>query len=215
VARPDFAQARHAHRAGGHAAPAASGSRSRAKVGDHPPPVVNRKGENGEAPGGAPTAPAHSDDARTRQPADEHGTLASPQPAFSPDKIGVNAKPKVTMPGVPQAKRATVAAPPAPVTRNAIGVAIPLHETSSGGESLGAVRQIPAALPGNVTGRVNPGVSPGINRESTHPLGSADVSNRGRSDSTSLIRPIVRPTAIGGPAKAVTGIDGTTMRTRH
>lgn len=216
VARPDFAEARHAHRAGGQAAPG-SGNRSQAKVkvGSHPPFVVNREGENAKAPSGAPTAPGNSDDARTRQPADEHGTFASPQPAFSPDKIGVNAKPKVALPGNPQAKRTAIAVPPVPVTRNAIGVAIPVHETPGRGENLGPARKIPAALPGNVSGRVNPGVSPGADHASTHPLASADISSRGRIDSTGLIRPTVHPTAIGGPAKMVTGIDGTTIRPKH
>jgi hypothetical protein len=114
-------------------------------------------------------------------------------------------------------------------TRNAIGMPVIRH---LGGENNHAV-SIPAAAVAGVdrsvahslvkfdggaergtTERPNM-VSPGIERQNTSAPANPTAANRGMIDGTKLVRPGFAPSAIGGPAKTVASINGTTIRPKR
>lgn len=119
-------------------------------------------------------------------------------------------------------------------TRNAIGVPIVRHLGIQGryGEIDHAVT-VPAATPAGVnrsvahslvkfddgaerasTERPNT-VSPSIGRQNTSAPANPTAVNRGMIDGTKLVRPGFGPSTIGGPAKTVASINGTTIRLKH
>lgn len=112
--------------------------------------------------------------------------------------------------------------------RNAIGQPI-LHQQAIGGQSGGHVGppalvpvpvQSPAATLGAAENKpaslANAGAGgPGNLRPNPGPMVTATAASRGRIDGAGLIRPGIAPSGLGGPAKAVARINGTTFRPKH
>lgn len=135
-----------------------------------------------------------------------------PRSAFTSGKAR-EAKPsfKIAKPENYQAHRPE---PTNPVTRNALGqpVVSPLRTTLDGKhfgvQTPPAVVAVPrAAVPG-----VAPH-NPEIERQEYRSL--ASIPSRSRIDGAGLIRPSVAAFGLGGPAKTVNGINGTTLRAKH
>ena len=95
---------------------------------------------------------------------------------------------------------------PAPVeTRNSIGVAVtPAKSATTGNE------QMPKpTVP-------KPIAVPAVDRSAiVRPVATASIPDRGKIDGSRLIRPSVAPTGLGGPAKFIAGINGTTFREKR
>ncbi len=116
-----------------------------------------------------------------------------------------------------QIRRAPIAEPP--VMRNAIGLAVAPHEavTAKGGDHGGVAAQTPAvALSGNAR-LSKPGAlaSPNIAQPSLRPVASVNLSGRAGINGVGPIRSLLTSAALGGPAKPVAGINGTTVRRKH
>ena len=133
-------------------------------------------------------------------------------PEEAPIGKGANKTPDVNAgfkPNVLQIPRnEPVTGPSGTVMRNAIGVAVPAHETSPGSGGLrsesapsGAAIGLgpkPASLPvGHPT-----------------PVTNAGSAASGKIGGTGLIRPAQAPMGLGGQAKPASGIHGTTLRPR-
>jgi len=120
-------------------------------------------------------------------------------------------------PDAPGASRST--------SRNAIGVSIPQREArpAQRGEpqAFRPVTQVPPAG-GHAIGEVvirspaNPGISgPPVPRPIPSPHAPITATSRGGINGTSVIRPAVAPSGLGGAAKSAGGINGTTFRPKH
>jgi hypothetical protein len=103
--------------------------------------------------------------------------------------------------------------------RNAIGQPV-VHQPAVGGSP--SMVQRPAVtlgVTGNKPGSLanaNAGVGgPGYLRSNASRTVPAAAVSRGRIDGAALIRPGVAPSGLGGPAKAVAGINGTAIRPKH
>jgi hypothetical protein len=57
--------------------------------------------------------------------------------------------------------------------------------------------------------------APSHGLQSVSPSAGAGIADRGRIDGTHLIRPAPALAVLGGPARTVAGINGTTMRPKH
>src|SRR5262249_54831626 len=112
--------------------------------------------------------------------------------------------------------RSQAGAPPitAPTVRNAIGQPVVLPKNlagtqpavspalgASGATSLPILHAGPAAPPF---------ISSGASR-----LYVSSATNRGSINGATVIRPTTSPSIIGGPARALYGINGTTVQNRH
>jgi hypothetical protein len=103
------------------------------------------------------------------------------------------------------------------VVRNAIGMSVGRHEDLKrrDGEPHGLrpAAQIPAVAAGvTQSGDVD---RPPIVKPNAGPTVSPAASSRGAINGTSLTRPGHAPSGVGGPAKAVAGISGTTIRPKQ
>ena len=111
------------------------------------------------------------------------------------------------------------------ITRNAIGLPVVPREGSRGpsDEPHGLPAQVLApAAPGTVQGsvadlnRAEGGIDrPTVPRSSTGSIVNAPFVQRGKIDGTGMIRPGFAPSGVGGPAKTVAGINGTTFRLKR
>ncbi len=133
--------------------------------------------------------------AATPQPADAGPARSAP--ATAPPRAGA----KIIAPSSPPAGHGSAA--PQPVARNAIGQPLPPRPN--------AAVSFSAADPAPPPARVVHGMTDG-SHPAALPQGPA---SGGRLDGSALIRPASAPSALGGPARTVAGINGTTMRTRH
>jgi hypothetical protein len=134
-------------------------------------------------------------------------TVVSPRPGFTPDRgRGANGSLKTSAPGNSQVRHTPVVGSPNPAPRNAIGLPVAQHEnpTQNGG----------FASPGKVSGAAFGGQA-GLHRVANGSISDASVSSRGRIDGGALIRPSLAAAGLGGPAKVVAGINGTTARLKH
>jgi hypothetical protein len=152
-------------------------------------------------------------------------TAIPPLSGFAPDKgRGANASLKIGVPGNSQARHAPVVGLSDPVARNAIGVPVAPHEDlpRSSGDYVGAVPRIPPTVPtgnGIVAKSTEESRSANIGQVGVHPaangsISNASVSSRGRIGGSALIRPLAAA-GLGGPAKVVAGINGTTVRLKR
>ena len=111
--------------------------------------------------------------------------------------------------------------------RNAISVPIVPHESVErhDGEypySRSVVRNPAAGTPGGVGGATG-GLAktedslgrPTVPASNARPVIRSVVLSRGTIDGTGVTRPGVGPSRVGGPAKVVSGINGTTIRPKH
>jgi hypothetical protein len=200
VTQPNLAKEMRSHRADRPAASAAPKSST---------------GEGAIAKGTNPVDTRSSDDA-----GDARMTVVSPRPGFSLDKNrDANVSLKISAPGNSQARRVPTAGLSDVVARNAIGQPIGEHDAiaGSGGERVGSAVS-PAGALGGTTGLAKPsgGLSgPSFGQQNPHPISTASIVSRGKIDGAGLIRPPLAPAGLGGPAKAVAGINGTTFRPKR
>lgn len=109
-------------------------------------------------------------------------------------------------PKVPQIPHNALPANPAAVTRNAIGVPVAARDAVTG---TGAVHLE------NAPAGVGLGPKPiGLPAEHAVPVVNGGAGSSGKISGTSMIRPIQAPARLGGPAKPVAGINGTTLRAK-
>jgi hypothetical protein len=105
--------------------------------------------------------------------------------------------------------------PGMPVVHNAIGVTVPPPNagprTGVEGSNHPPV-QIPPVIPGTSGGFANPGTRHIANPNVSPPVGAL---RGGGINGSSFIRPGATPSVLGGPAKPVTGINGTSLRHRQ
>jgi hypothetical protein len=197
ASQPGFAKESHAH----HAARPSVTTRTAKPVIRMPHKMG--AGPKGESVRAGPVAKgAHPIDARPRDTIDAGITAPSPRRGYESDKARNAATAiKIGVPGNSQTRHMPVAGTPNPVVRNAIGLPIAPHENMNPA----AAERLRMPNPGGAnSGRPNPGA-----------ITTASVSSSGKIDGTGLIRPARAATSLGGPAKAVAGISGTTFRPRY
>jgi hypothetical protein len=138
---------------------------------------------------------AHDDKPKDANPADSDAPVT-----VSPPR---DPSVKREMPLNLQTRRAPLPAPQNPVPRNSIGEIAAPHESMTVIDG----RRLSSAAPAPVLGAIGP-PHPG-------PVVSVTMPSRGKVDGAGLIRPSVAPTGLGGPAKVVVGINGTTLRSKR
>lgn len=113
---------------------------------------------------------------------------------------------------------------PARVTRDAIGLPIGRHEGIEQGSAerhdTPALVNNPAAAPtgfgANTSGgSARPGEVFAHPLSNANPIARSSAPNRGTVNGTNLARPGAGPSSVGGPAKPVAGINGTSFRSKH
>jgi hypothetical protein len=132
---------------------------------------------------------------------------------------------KIIAPGSVHARRLPAPGAVKPNARNAIGLAVTRHEGVQ--EHIGEPHGVPvqnaihdapgiAASGASNLAKTDGGLDrPAIGRPSASPVVSAPVPQRGTINGTGLIRPSSAPSGLGGPAKVVAGINGTSTRPKH
>jgi hypothetical protein len=152
--------------------------------------------------GSASKSPSAQDDKpKGANPADSQAKETSDAPVtVSPPR---DPSVKREMPLNLQTRRAPVPAPQNPVPRNSIGEIAAPHESMTVIDG----RRLSSAAPAPVLGAIGP-PHPG-------PVVSVTIPSRGKVDGAGLIRPFVALTGLGGPAKVVVGINGTTLRSKR
>lgn len=200
--QPVFAKAAHHHRAGTSAAAATP----KARTGKADVKSVSRPDSR--------KSPTPEKNNVIETPA----AVAVPRPA-SPQVKDQGTKTSIKIVAPDQSQSHHTAVPSAPVARDAIGLPVVRHDVTvgKGGES---VPSPPAA--GGATGKTasftKPGSQserPGVGAQHPGPIANGGTANQGRIAGANLIRPGLAPTGLGGPAKAVAGINGTTIRSKH
>lgn len=104
-----------------------------------------------------------------------------------------------------QSRHLSLPAPPSPLPRNSIGEVVAPHESL-------------AAVDGQHSGLASPAPvlgAPPIGRQHSSLTASADMPGRSKVDGAGLIRPSAAPQGLGGPARVVAGINGTTFRSKR
>jgi len=159
------------------------------------PAALRGKGNTGENPkGGIPAGSSGKDSDRidTRVTVQPHG------PALKPTTI------KSLVPGSPRSYRSSRPQPSGGVVRNAIGARVPARE------NLGRPN-FPISVHSPAVGRTgNAVVTP-----NAKPFVRPPAPNSGAINGTTQMRRASGPSSIGGPARAVAGINGTTIRPKH
>ena len=187
MAQPGVAKEPRAH----HSATAGKDARSGAKAG------------NAKAGGGAN---ANGEQHATAPPGDSLDagvTVLTPRAGNAGDRIhNPDVSVKVAKPVNSQVRGLGASTP---IVRNAIGAPVSGHANApAGANHFGATAQAPGAPSAGLT----------VVRQPIHPLASAALADRGKIDGGHLIRPTVT-SGLGGPAKSVTGINGTTIRPKY
>jgi hypothetical protein len=229
LTQPSFARDSHAHRANGTAVTASHkvGARRAARTdiravrhfGAGIKGVDASTGEKATAKDATPVDPHQSDAIET--PA----AVMTPRPGVTPDKgSDANARFKITAPGNSQVRHVPVLRSSNPVARNAIGQPVVQHEdaAASGRTRVGATVSAPLPSPGaplsrtESLGKPNGSIGgPSVGLQRSGSVANTSIASPGRTDTTGLIRPLRAPAALGGPAKAVVGISGTTLRPKR
>jgi hypothetical protein len=104
--------------------------------------------------------------------------------------------------------------PATPIMRNAVGMTVvphPATTTNVGGHP----KTIMSGSAGVNGANVTPLIKTAPLNVQQHPIVSANIGSQGKIGDTTLIRPTVAPSGLGGPAKTALGINGTTMRLKH
>jgi len=112
-----------------------------------------------------------------------------------------------------------------PASRNAIGIRAdrPAPVPADAGEHVRVVPpSLPLAGPAAATSLAKPAGGPARaiggpigGLQNVRPTANAGIAGRGRIDGVHLIRPALAPAPLGGPARAVVGINGTALRPKH
>jgi hypothetical protein len=136
--------------------------------------------------------------------------IAVPRPASPPDKgQGAKAGVKIVAPDHPQVRHAPSLS--APTARDAIGMPLVRHDVSVGKGGAGVGSPVGVGAAATIT---RPSAGVGGPRHAS-PMTGGNMPSTGRIGGTSLIRSATAPTGLGGPAKTVVGINGTTVRSKH
>lgn len=179
---------------------------------------LGRTGKSVDATAGTePTGRgASAVDARPDDTIDAGVTVLTPRGGVTPAKAGnTNANLKIAKPTTLQAHRSAIVQPANPV-RNAIGQPLARPKIAPRRDAhFGATVQAPAAASGNSINLSGNSGGPNSARPKQHPVTTASIGNRGRVDGATLIRPAFATSGLGGPAKPVGGINGTTLRRKH
>jgi hypothetical protein len=205
----------------GFAAEAASTSDSKAAL-----PAASSNSQ----PGSGEDARSDAGGANSDKNSDPIDTRISLQPRRSgprPGPLG-DAKANAEAPVVRNAHRRTFFAsrPSAPTVRNAIGASVAEHESPP---RIGGERIVSPVLPrtpaagtttsiGNAAGLAKNGAAlehPTNMQRNTNPIGGSTALTRGAIGGTSLSHRGAGPSSLGGPAKTIAGINGTTVRLLH
>lgn len=197
ASQPSFAKESHAHHA---VRPSVTARITRPAI--RMPHEIGA-GPKGEGVGAGPVAKgANPVDAHPRDTIDAGVTALSPRRDYGPAKARNAATAvKIGVPGNSQTRHVPAAGASNPVARNAIGLPIAPHENMNPG----AAERLGSPNPGGAnSGRPNPAATT-----------TASVSSLGKIDGAGLIRPTRVPAGLGGPAKAVAGINGTTFRPKY
>jgi hypothetical protein len=177
-----------------HDATPGKNAKSGAKAGD-------TKAGEGENAAGAQHATAPLGDSL-----DAGFTVLTPRAGNAADKMhnpGVSVK--VAKPVNSQVRGVSVSTPIKSVVRNAIGAAVSEQVNApAGANHFGATAQMAGA----------PSAGLAIVRPPAHPIASATITDRNKIDGAELIRSS-SASGIGGPAKLVGGINGTTLRPKY
>jgi hypothetical protein len=103
------------------------------------------------------------------------------------------------------------------VTRDAVGLSVARQDGMEQGS--GQRHDLPALVhhPAAATAGFGANASGGLGRppSNANPIVKPAALNRGTINGTNLARPGFGPSSVGGPAKQVTGISGTTIRPKH
>jgi hypothetical protein len=143
-------------------------------------------------------------------PADSGDTAIGGAPSrggVSPERArGANAT-KSTAPGNYRVRRITVPGPSDTVPRNSIGVTVvpPPKTATTSGSMLKLEVPLTRAPQSAIASR----------NVIAKPMTTASTPSRGKIDGAGLIRPSTALSGLGGPAKTVAGINGTTVRPKH
>lgn len=152
---------------------------------------------------------AHSPDGKAKKP-DKAEAKDSSDEINAPSRMGgtgdkehspaANAKSAVPF----QVRRFVVPAPAE--TRNSIGVVVtPPKSATIGTEEPKPAVPVPISIPAR---SADLGVL-------VRPVTMAKIPEHGKIDGAGMIRPSVAPTGLGGPAKSLAGINGTTFREKR
>jgi len=158
---------------------------------DHPA-ALKGKG-NTDKKGSIPAGASGKDSDRI----DTRITVQPHRPALKPTTI------KSLVPGSPRSFRLSRSLPSGGVVRNAIGARVPARENLGGPHFPISVHSPAAGRTGNAV------VAPNLK-----PIVRPTALNSGAINGTTQIRGSV-PSSIGGPGRAVAGINGTTIRPKH
>jgi len=106
------------------------------------------------------------------------------------------------------------------VSRDAIGVSVARPGGMEQGSAEHPLGNDPAGAPtgfgaNNSGGVARPGGALGHQPSNANPNVRSSTLNRGTINGTNVARPGVGPSSVGGPAKPITGISGTTIRPKH
>lgn len=148
------------------------------------------------------------------------GATALSPPSESRRDNGRDAKPgvKITKPGNFQAHRMGVPGPSNPITRNAIGQPVTTTPHAIDGTKHFGPKLQPTDAVSGVSRIGVAGKSlgePNVGSQNAGSFASVRIPSRSKIDGAGLIRPASALSAVGGPAKPMAGINGTTLRPKH
>jgi hypothetical protein len=141
---------------------------------------------------------------RTPTPIGTHDDVPSPPAANSP---GVVSETRPNFKDLESSRRQPPQAPPPVVMRNALGIPVAPRTDFKGGS---------AAPPAVTRGEGGAAAAPASGGVKAVPSANkVAAASHGGIDGAALIRPAYAPSGLGGPAKNVTGINGTTLSRKH
>ena len=197
AANPCFAKDGHAHH----------GARASAANGGGSGKGTGRNGASGVSP-----APSKAD-APINAEAPVAPPVLPPRGVTQQQIRSMNPSEK-TNPGILSRSQAGAPTITAPTLRNAIGQTVILPKNLAGAEPsvLPALRTLGAVSPPILHGGP---AAPAVVSSGTTRTNVANATNRGSVNGATVIRPATGPSAIGGPAQAHYGINGTAVQSRR
>jgi hypothetical protein len=151
-----------------------------------------------------------------------HGSNLSTGPSGPRSPRNVKPGSMISAPGSTHARRPP--APPKPPERNAIGLLVAAHGGIHSRNEHGYALQVQVpAVAGPPAGAAAAGLAeaktelerPAIAHPIPSTIVSAPIVQRGTIPGTGQVRPNPAPSNLGGPAKVVAGINGTSTRPKH
>jgi hypothetical protein len=166
---------------------------------------------------GASAKGTNSVHAKPAETIDTSVTVLPRRGGFARSQRNSNASLKIVKPENLARRRSNVsAAITPPVVRNAIGQRVQPKMVDA--PRLAPSVQAPATVArgaGRIPSPGSPIHSLNVGSANVHPTVTASISSKSRIDGARLIRPSFAPLGVGGPARARSGINGTTVQTKH